>query len=192
MRIGIDLDNTLADYARPLARLCAEYGVDPGAGDPKLALRDFLRGEAREPEWTRLQGEIYGPLMQEAVPFAGVPGFLKLAADAGASCVVVSHRTRFPIAGQGYDLHETARSWLQGAGFDGLPVCLEETKAAKIARIEALGVDVFIDDLPELLRDPAFPGGVRRFLFDPLGHHGDGAGLERVVSWRDLSGILFP
>jgi hypothetical protein len=192
MRIGIDLDNTLADYTRPLVRLCAEYGVTPGLGDPKLALRGFLRGEGREPEWTRLQGEIYGRLMAEAQPFAGACDFLKSASAAGISCVVVSHRTRHPIAGQPHDLHEQARNWLRRAGFEGLPVYLEETKLAKVARIESLGVDVFIDDLPELLTDRSFPRGVRRFLFDPLGHHGTTFGLERVASWRDLSALLFP
>lgn len=187
MRIGLDLDNTLADYASPLARLCREHGIDAGEGDPKLALRGFLRAAGREPEWTMLQGELYGPLMTEARAFPGAAEFTAAAARAGATCVVVSHRTRTPIAGQAHDLHASARSWLAAHGFGGLEVHLEETKQAKLGRIAALRLDVFVDDLPELLLDPAFPRGVRRILFDPRSEHAVAAGLERVDSWNALA-----
>lgn len=190
MRIGIDLDNTLADYAAPLARLCREYGVPHGGREPKLALRDHLRRVGREPEWTRLQGEIYGPLMAEARLYPGAADFVALALDTGASCVVVSHRTRHPIAGQGYDLHESARRWLAGCGLGSIEIHLEETKALKLTRISSLDLDVFIDDLPELLGDPAFPAGVDPVLFDPASHHHNSWRGRVAASWSVLSELL--
>jgi len=190
MRIGIDLDNTLADYAAPLARLCREYGVADCATEPKLALRDHLRRAGREPEWTRLQGEIYGPLMAEARLYPGAADFLAQGLGAGTSCVVVSHRTRHPIAGQSYDLHESARCWLADCGLGSIEIHLEETKASKLARISSLGLDVFIDDLPELLGDPAFPAGVEPVLFDPASHHRNSWGGRVVASWSALSDLL--
>ncbi len=36
-----------------------------------------------------------------------------------------------------------------------------------MARAAALKVDVFIDDLPEILEHPGFPAGARAILFDP-------------------------
>lgn len=188
MRIGIDLDNTLADYATPLKRLCREHGIDPGGGDPKLALRGFLRAQGREPEWTQLQGELYGPLMEEARPFAGVEDFLARAAAAGVVCCVVSHRTRHPFAGPPHDLHAAARQWLQQLG--ALDIYLEETKALKLGRIGTLGLAAFVDDLPELLGDPGFPAGVRPVLFDPSGHHRDDWGGETCATWAEV-GRLF-
>ena len=122
MRIGTDLDNTLADYGNVVRQMCRAHGIEPGEGDPKLALRSYLRAAGREPEWTALQGELYGPLMEGAEPFPGAVDFLASAASSGIECVVVSHRTRRPIAGQPHDLHASARAWVSEApapGFEG-------------------------------------------------------------------------
>lgn len=192
LRVGIDLDNTLADYAAPLERLCREHSVPVGQGDPKLALRGFLRAAGREDEWTRLQGELYGPLMMEARPFPGIPDFLAAAERNGVSCFVVSHRTRTPIAGQPHDLHEAARGWLASHGLGSLQVHLEETKSAKLGRITSLDLGLFVDDLPELLCDPGFPPGVRRYLFDPRGEHASLQGVARVDSWEAMRQTVFP
>ncbi|HUQ72898.1 MAG TPA: hypothetical protein VM165_25440, partial [Planctomycetaceae bacterium] len=72
VRLGIDLDNTLVCYDQ----LCWQLAVDRGwiaAHIPigKTAVRNELRRLGREPDWTALQGEIYGPLMRDAVPFPG-------------------------------------------------------------------------------------------------------------------------
>jgi hypothetical protein len=190
MRIGIDLDNTLADYSAPLLRLCALHGVDPGV-DPKLALREHLRGAGRENEWTRLQGEIYGPLMAEALLFPGVADFFRRSLDAGSECFIVSHRTRQPIAGEAHDLHCSARHWLRAMGLANVPVHLEESKSAKVGRIRSLDVNCFIDDLPELLMESAFPEGVRRILFDPGNQHADSPAWRRCSSWRSVTSELF-
>jgi len=192
MRIGVDLDNTLADYSAPLARLCREYGVGRAAPNAKLALRDHLRERGREAEWTNLQGEIYGPLMPEARLFPGAAEFLSRAMGRGCECFVVSHRTRRPIAGQAYDLHQSARLWLQGQGLGDIAVYLEESKISKLTRIGSLRADVFIDDLPELLGDRAFPAGVRPVLFDPArSHTADWIG-QACASWSELTGALLP
>jgi hypothetical protein len=190
MRIGIDLDNTLADYSAPLLRLCALHGVDPGV-DPKLALREHLRGAGREHEWTRWQGEIYGLLMAEALLFPGVADFFRRSLAAGSECFIVSHRTRQPILGEAHDLHSTARHWLRAVGLANVPVHLEESKSAKVDRIRSLGVDIFIDDLPELLSDSAFPEGVRRILFDPGNRHANSPAWWRCNSWHSVASELF-
>lgn len=190
MRIGIDLDNTLADYSAPLLRLCALHGVRPG-GDPKLALREHLRGAGRESEWTRLQGEIYGPLMAEALLFPGAADFLRRSLAAGCECFIVSHRTRRPISGEAHDLHSSARHWLRAVGLANVPVYFEESKSAKVGCIRSLGVNCFIDDLPELLSDSAFPEGVRRLLFDPGNQHADSTAWRRCSSWHSVASELF-
>ncbi len=190
MRLGIDLDNTLADYSAPLQRLCRAYGVNSTDQDSKLALRGHLRRAGREDEWTRLQGELYGPLMEEARPFAGVEDFLARAAASGVACCVVSHRTRHPFAGPPHDLHASARQWLQRLG--PLEIYLEETKASKLGRIGRLGIAAFIDDLPELLGDPGFPGGVRPVLFDPSRHHKGSWTGEACASWAEVERLFLP
>jgi hypothetical protein len=192
MRIGIDLDNTLADYRRPLEALCANHGLPGSHADPKLALRDFLRGAGREGEWTKLQGELYGPLMNGALLFEGAAEFFSLCRLRGASCHIVSHRTRRPISGGDHDLHEAARFWLGCQGLREVSAYFEETKSLKIERISALDLDVFVDDLPEILLDPSFPAGTARILFDPGNRHADHMDYSRVQKWAAVHNAVFP
>ena len=62
-------------------------------------------------------------------------------------------------------------------------VYFECTLGAKLARIGSLGCTAFVDDLPELLGEPAFPRGIRRVLFDPAGTYPRESRFDRVSSW---------
>ena len=174
--VGIDLDNTLISYDSLFHRLALEQKLI-GADIPadKSSVRDYLRRIGREPDWTALQGLAYGPRLSEAEPFAGAMDFLREGLRRDWEMHIVSHKTKQPIVGDPYDLHAAARGWLDTnsvhdvIGFPRAHVWFELTKKEKIARIRALGCQVFIDDLPELLLDPDFPAGVRRIFFAPPG-----------------------
>jgi len=186
MRIGIDLDNTLADYRRPLERLCALHGIDGVQRDPKLALREELRARGEEVAWTRLQGELYGPLMQEAELFTGAAEVLNMWQSSGAEVFVVSHRTRHPIAGEQHDLHAHGRRWIEERGLHASGVIFEDSRDAKVARIGSLQCDFFVDDLPEVLLQSGFPVGTRRILFDPGLSHGAISGVQTAATWAQV------
>ena len=47
-----------------------------------------------------------------------------------------------------------------------------------------------MDDLPEVLAEPAFPPGVRKVLFDPAGAHPDDPAYSRVTSWAHCGDAL--
>ena len=190
MRIGVDLDNTLADYRRPLDRLCALHGIGGEHKDPKLALREGLRSRGDEAMWTRLQGELYGPLMQEAGLFAGAADALNDWQSSGAEVFVVSHRTRHPIAGDKHDLHAYARRWIEEQGLHVGGIFFEESKGAKVGRIRSLQCDFFIDDLPEVLTRHDFPAGTRRILFDPGLSHGVIAGVQTATTWGEVEVLV--
>lgn len=187
MRIGIDLDNTLADYRRPLERLCASHGLPGSPADPKLALREALRSRGEEREWTRLQGEIYGPLMREAELFAGAAETIRQWKATGSEVCVVSHRTKRPIVGEKHDLHAFARQWIDEQKLDVADLFFEETKEAKLTRIGSLRCDVFIDDLPEILLHPGFPSATRKVLFDPGLSHPSRPDLPSARSWTEVA-----
>jgi len=186
MKIGIDLDNTLADYRRPLERLCAVHGLSGPYKDPKLALRGALRARGEEGEWTRLQGELYGPFMREAELFPGAAEVIRKWQASGCEVCVVSHRTSYPIAGEKHDLHAFARSWIQGVQLPVTDLFFEESKEAKVARIASLRCDLFIDDLPEVLSHPSFPMTSRKILFDPGRSHQPQPGIESAVTWAEI------
>jgi hypothetical protein len=194
MVIGLDLDNTLARYDDVFAAEAVARGLAPrGAALSKEAIRDRLRAAGREDDWTELQGWVYGPGMEKARPFPGAREFVAECRRRGIAVRVISHRTRRPFRGPDHDLHASARRWLESNGFldaaTGVrpgDVHLEETKAAKLARIAAEGCTHFIDDLPEFLAEPAFPAGVFRLHFDPSGSPAAGR-FPRALSWAEAA-----
>lgn len=190
MLIGLDLDNTIVCYDVVFALLASELGLPEQAIEAgKRGIRDYLRQQNREDEWTMMQGKAYGLRMKDALPFEGVIEFIESARDSGHNLCIVSHRTKQPFLGDPVDLHAAAKEWLADRGIDRLaPVFLEETASSKAARIDHLGCDVFIDDLPEFLARPDFPAKTRKVHFSP----GEGSSefRERVASWAEVSQLL--
>lgn len=173
LSIGVDLDNTLIDYDSVFRELAVGSLLVPEsfAGD-KRQLRDLVRQSGGgEEAWQRLQAQAYGPAILRARPAPGALEFLREARRRDAELAIVSHKTRYAaVAPDGPNLHDAARQWLIRHGICGsdcIPterLFFEETRSAKIARIAHLGCTHFIDDLEEVLEDPAFPADVRRLL----------------------------
>ena len=196
--IGVDFDNTIVCYDELFHRMaCEKRLIPPDVPAIKEQVRDYLRGNNREDDWTELQGYVYGARMDEAAAFPGVLEFFAETVRRDVDLVIISHKTRHPYIGERHDLHKSARHWLEINGFFdasriGLSperVFFEETKGGKLERIEEQKCSHFIDDLPELLREPAFPAGTRRILFRPQG--GEMVGAEdffAVMSdWQQIA-----
>lgn len=192
MRIGVDLDNTLACYDGLFHRLARERGLLPEGIPPvKDRVRDHLRAAGREGEWTAMQGEVYGARMSEAPAYPGAPDCLRRCRERGDEVRIISHRTRHPYAGARHDLHASAREWIRDVlGFPEEGVFLEPTAEAKLERIRSEKCEWFIDDLPEFLSRDVFPKGVSRVLFDPNGAHAAPEDVLRAGSWREVESIL--
>jgi hypothetical protein len=198
VRIGVDLDNTLACYDRVFHAAALEQGLIPaeGVGTDKVSVRDWLRGQDNDAAFTALQGYVYGPGMRHVSLYPGAAAALAELKAAGCEIWVVSHRTAKPFAGPDYDLHAAARSFLAAQGLVGdaavlgqHEVFLETTKEAKVARAASLGCEVFIDDLPEILALEGFPPGMRKILFDPTGAH-DGGPHDSHRDWPTIARTL--
>ena len=202
MRIGVDFDNTLVCYDGVFHRAALERGLIPAdLPSAKNDVRDFLNASGRRAEFTELQGYVYGERMDLASLYPGVAEFLDAARKAEHALFIVSHKTRRPLRGAPYDLHAAARGFLEArcglageAAFTRDRVFFEETKELKVARIAALDLDVFIDDLPEILVMPGFPARTAPILFDPEGRWADGiadAGrVTRYGDWPNLAAAL--
>ncbi len=190
--IGVDLDNTIVDYAEAFASGARELGLSAGPFQGKTALRDALRAKSGEDAWTDLQAYVYGEGMARARPFPGVETFFVRARAANIELRIISHKTRHAVARPDVDLRAAASAWLAAQPFArNVPVIYAETRAEKIAEIARAGVALFIDDLVEVFDEPAFPRTVTRWLFAPNGAPPTAA-VERVVgSWDEATALAF-
>jgi hypothetical protein len=118
---------------------------------------------------------------------------MRRAQNDGHELFIVSHKTRFPFRGEQYDLHLAARDWVAASLLDDqgplVPVenvFFELTKEEKLKRVDDLGCECFIDDLPEILLAPLFPVRAKRILFDPDGAHPANEHLVPMKSWADI------
>jgi hypothetical protein len=196
LRIGIDFDNTVAGYDRAFTLEARRAGwLAPGSAImSKRAVREAVRALADgETKWQMLQARVYGPGMPEAEVIDGVNGFLERCAVAQASVFIVSHKTRYAhFDPGGVDLREAARAWIAAQRLP-LPlerVFFEETRAAKLARIGALGCTHFIDDLEEVFAEQAFPKDVERFLLSAEEFRVV-TGVHLARSWHDITAAIF-
>lgn len=199
MLIGVDFDNTIVCYDEVFYQAAVEKGLIPeDVSINKGSVRDYLRAWGKEEAWTELQGVVYGVYIQYAPPFPGVTEFFKRCREHDIRIYIISHKTRYPFLGKTYDLHDAAHRWLQQNGFydseiTGLnreQVYFELTKKEKIDRIAAVGCNYFIDDLPEFLKEPEFPEGVARILFDPNNHYPVNNNFLRTTSWKEIEKII--
>lgn len=193
-RIGIDFDNTLVCCAPLFLRVANERGIiPPELSGGKDAVRQFLRDQGRDMEWTELQGEVYGPLLSEAHPFPGAREFLVLCRQKGIPLYVISHKTRHAVGGPPHDLREAGHRWLESNGFyDGTglsrdKVYFETTREDKLNRIRILGCTYFIDDLKEVFAEPHFPMGVKKWLFAPDPTPEQSKGYRSFTTWDDVA-----
>jgi hypothetical protein len=202
MLIGLDFDNTIADYRLAFVAAGRALGMAAAAGGlGKREIRDRLGGgEDGERAWQRLQGQVYGRHIGDARLFPGFAEWVGRARRRGARLKIISHKTQFGhFDPDRIDLRTAARDWMaangffasEGLGFAGEDVHFLPDRDAKVAMISALGCSHFIDDLPEVLLHPAFPPATVALLFAPGGAE-PGCPLPAYRRWADLAEALFP
>jgi hypothetical protein len=200
LRIGIDFDNTIITYDEVFSAVAKCRGlVDAEFSGRKQALRNKIRLlPAGELLWQSLQGHVYGKGISEARMIAGVDAFLRRCRAEGCAVAIVSHKTEFGQHDPDHvDLRKAALDWMAANGLFGgdlaIPaenVYFEGSREEKLARIEALRLTHFIDDLEEVLTHPAFPPNVKRILF--AGEESPAAAPYTSCSaWRDIEAQIF-
>jgi hypothetical protein len=215
LRIGLDFDNTIADYDQAFPRVARLLGVVTGA-ESKQSLRDELTTSPEgERTWQRIQGLVYGRYINEAQPHSGVAEFVLRARCLGHELFIISHKSEFGHFDESRTpLREAAMTWLlknQIVGESTLSirpgqVYFAATRSDKLSTIKALEIDVFVDDLLEVLTESEFPSKAKRVWFVPqaaeeeqnLRHLAeqpliDGADtpISKTFSWKRFANELF-
>ena len=200
MVIGVDFDNTIVCYDALFHRIAVERGMIPSTVPArKKEVRDALRQQGMEREWTELQGYLYGKRMAEAEPFPGVLDFFVRGVKAGLPLYIISHKTPTAAAGPAYDLHQPAREWLVTRGFfDPARVGLSPdhvhfgaTRQDKINFIRKAGCTHFIDDLEETFLEETFPPSVVKILFGRQEVPPSLSSAKLAENWSEVSAYFF-
>ncbi len=161
LKIGFDFDNTLVNYDHIFYELAFEKGlINRDIEKTKVSVRNYLRETGKESAFTLMQGEVYGKKILEIKASQDLLKVLKKLICDGHQLFIISHKTKTPFLGPKYDLHKAATKWLEINQFfskDGINLNLdnvyfEETLDNKIERIIKLNCNLFIDDLPEILK----------------------------------------
>jgi hypothetical protein len=197
MLLGLDFDNTLIKYDELFFKVAREKNlIEENFIKDKIFIRDFLRSEGKEDDWTIMQGEVYGPRINEALPFSHMFEVLTGLKEKGIEMCLVSHKTKTPYLGEPHDMHSYALGWLMAQGFfdeNGLGwkpenVFFELTKEKKIQRIQDLNCNFYIDDLPEILE--MLPDSIHKILFSPQGNNVKINDWAVADSWLKIPAIL--
>ena len=197
MVLGLDFDNTIINYNELFHKIAFEKNLIPAdLPKEKNAVRNYLRENEIENEWTMIQGEVYGERIKEAIPFEGMLSALHVLKLEKIHITIISHKTRVPYIGAKNNLHAAAISWMKinrffdqyGLNIKKNQIFFEQTKEEKINRIIAKGCTHYVDDLPEILE--MIPNGINKILFSPNRSKQFSENWNVINSWKELPVIL--
>ena len=192
-RFGFDLDNTLIDYSNAVQEYCSNKGLD------KCKTLDGLRILLRESDktgrlWQLAQGWLYTDGLSYASPGHGAVELCEFLRNSNFELLIVSHKTTHTpdFCGQ-KPLREIATNWVRGGDlanyFQGnKTIYYESTRALKVARIQKLNFNYFVDDLVEVFQEPGFPQDVSSFLLSEIGS--DLTWVQNVPSLNAIKGLI--
>ena len=194
--IGVDFDNTIADYDEMMHRLALDEGfISADISANKQKIRDHIRSlKDGEIKWQKLQAKVYGKFMFRAKLIEGVQDFFLCCYKQKIPIFIISHKTQFAAQDKGkIDLHRAAFKWIKekGLALKEDRIFFEPSRQKKIERIRALGCMHYIDDLIETFLEDSFPQGVQKILYAP---HGTGKISQDVLvqsSWEEIYGRFF-
>ena len=168
LRIGIDFDNTIANYDDVFSHVAQKFKLinTKWHGD-KTELKKKIIKEKNVEVWKKLQGQVYGRYMHLAKVSYGFENFILKSKFSKAKIFIVSHKTKFGH----YDkkkirLRNEALKWIKKKKYlRDIKIFFENSIDDKIARINNLKLDYFIDDLEIILKNKLLNKQTKKILF---------------------------
>ena len=202
LRIGLDFDNTIANYDQAFPEVARILGYETNNLKATLNKRELklelLKQSDGDTAWQKVQGLVYGKYIDLASLYPGVCEFVLRALASGHEIFIVSHKTELGHFDESRTpLRQAATTWLINQNLVGdsdskiklQNIFYAETRDEKIDKIIELQLDVFIDDLDEVLSDKLFPRSTKKILFGSA----DTTSPEILAmqSWREVGDELF-
>lgn len=197
MIIGFDFDNTIINYSKSFTKLAKLKNLVPEKiNKDKISIRNYLRKNNIEDEWTILQGEVYGKNIMSAEIYQGVIDTFLYLSKKKIKIKIISHKTKFPYMGEKINLRTSALKWIKkniidysyDINLDLSDIYFENTIENKIKKIKELNCNIFVDDLPEVLS--LLPTSIERILFLPNSTKEKFSKFHLLSSWEEFSTII--
>jgi hypothetical protein len=195
--IGLDLDNTIINYNNAFYSLAIEKSlISKNFPKNKIKIREFLNDNKKDKLFTKLQAEAYGKKISRAHIYEGFREFISSLDKTKTAVFIVSHKTKYPVIGEKVNLHEKAIQFLKKEQIiDDIiikekNIFFEDTIENKINRINKLNLDLFIDDLPRVLKNKDFSKSTKKILIDYEGLHNEYSGFI-VNKWSEIFAQYF-
>jgi uncharacterized protein len=200
MKIGVDLDDVVAECAIPyLRKFAEEFRVQ--LPDEEIGWQTLDKLDVPEAEKARFRVETYdGPFFGSLEPYADCPVVLERAANAGHELYFITARAE--------KRRVVTETWLREKGLLDYAKAVhlrplgeleddivrrggryDPTKSAryKVRLAQELGLERFCEDDRMISRSLA-EAGVRVFLFDhPWNRDVEHPNVERVSGWTDVA-----
>ena len=200
MLIGLDFDNTIANYDSVFKEICTHFNLleNEWSGTKKELKEVIFSLPDGEETWMKIQGRAYGEFMNKAELMPGVANFLFNCRIKEIPVCVISHKTEYGhFDKKKVSLRSEAMKWMEekslfNESFSTLNknnVFFYNTREEKVKKISALKCTHFVDDLVEVFKEPHFPKKTKRILLDT-------SEKEKVNkfsvfnNWMDISNAL--
>ena len=202
LRIGLDFDNTIANYDQAFPDAARILGYKTKATNKRDLKVELIASAEGETAWQRVQGLTYGKHIDQASLYPGVLEFIVRARARNCEVFIISHKTQFGhFDDTRTSLRDAATAWMAskrvvGQGAEQVTeenVFYASTRDEKIAKIQDLSLDIFVDDLIEVLTDSLFPEKTRKILFAPISEQSldSDIAITTSQSWREIGDELF-
>ena len=163
MKIGIDFDNTIANYDNAFKSVAIENKLVPKEWHgTKSSLKKKIIEKHSIIEWQKLQGQVYGRFINKAKLFNGLKRFLVRCSIEKHEVYIISHKTQYGhFDSMNINLRSAALNWMKNQQFfnkdfiniDAKKIFFLNTQKKKINKIKNLNLDLMIDDLPEIFEN---------------------------------------
>ncbi len=171
-RIGLDLDNTIIDYSAAYFSLAERFNLSEIHRD-RLSIRNILRrSKFDDEEWQYFQSLLYTEGLVHAKPAEGLLDFLNICKLKKIRVSIISHKTTTTQTRFGsQDLRVPAVEWLRSHKIlsdfvSESDVIFCSSAEEKVEMIKAKDLDIFVDDLIEILLDLELSSSLYRVLFE--------------------------
>ena len=198
MIVGIDLDNTIIKYDNAFIEAANFLNIIIPAGiTNKIELKKYCNSlNEGELIWQKIQGLAYGKLLlKNAKLYTGVKRFIWRLKNKGHKIKIISHKTKFGhFDEEKNSLREIASEFLKNNKIISCEsplvndVFFLNTRREKVEKIVSEKVEIFIDDLIEVVYDLKKFNQIKTIHFD---ENYRGLNNEEIKSdWQQIDNLI--